>query len=232
MDDDFDLCANRYGFYAVPRSFCDRVVPKVLASGEVYEPNTLAFIRRMAGNGDVISGGAFVGDFLPAISEVLAEGAELHSFEPNPVSLGAAQQTIALNRLRNVALHPVAVGAKPGTLFLRTIMADGSIAAARAKIVDRAKGDATVEVEVKRLDDLVGPGRKVSVLQLDLEGHETEALRGAGRILSSSRPFVVLELAKRAAKDIHLPVLQSLAPEARYVRAGWMERNAIYVSRA
>jgi len=232
MDDEIDFCANRYGLYAVPRAFRERVVPKVLAKGKVYEPNTIEFMRRKAGTGDVISGGAFVGDFLPGLSEALTEGAQLHTFEPNPLSYAAAEQTIKLNGLTNVVIQPVAVGAAPGKLFLRTIMADGSIAAARARIVNREHGDATVEVEVKRLDDMVPQDRHISVLQLDLEGHETEALVGAKRILSDCRPVVVLEMPRRDANDGYLATLEDLVPEARYMRAGWMERNAIYLSRA
>lgn len=47
-------------------------------------------------------------------------------------------------------------------------------------------------VELVRLDDVVG--RPVSLLKLDTEGHELQALQGARDILGRDRPRVIVEL--------------------------------------
>ena len=99
------VAVNAFGFYCVPEIYKTREVCRILTAGDANEPRTVSIIRRFCGTGDVVSGGAFVGDLLPAIADGLADGARLHSFEPNPVSFAAARYTLALNALQNVALH-------------------------------------------------------------------------------------------------------------------------------
>jgi hypothetical protein len=49
------------------------------------------------------------------------------------------------------------------------------------------------EVELVALDDVVGGDRQVAVIQLDVEGHERDALLGAMRTIERCRPLIVLE---------------------------------------
>lgn len=223
------VCVNEYGFYCVPDIYAKREVPKILAAGEVYEPKTLKLICQSAANGDVISGGAFVGDFLPAISRALPGKRRLYTFEPNPLSYNAALHTIALNGLENVILDPRAVGAAPATLNLQIDRPSGEAAAARARIVDDPDDGVTVPVEVTTLDDMIPKARQIAVLHLDIEGHELPALQGAGRIISESRPLIVLEAEKAwQARDL-LDQINMMYPKAPYQLAGQMERNAFFL---
>ena len=63
MEFDYRICVNEYGFYCVPDAYAKREIPKILAQGGVYEPNTLALLARRAQGGDIVTGGAFIGDF-------------------------------------------------------------------------------------------------------------------------------------------------------------------------
>jgi FkbM family methyltransferase len=228
---DYFVAANEYGFYCVPRAYAKREVPTLLANGKVYEPDTLNFMRRMVGDGDIISGGAFVGDFFPALSEVLSPRALLHSFEPNPLSFMAASKTIALNRLNNIRLHAVAVGDKPGTLpLLVSRSAAGEAMAARTKIIERPRDGATIEVEVRKLDDLIAAKRRVALLQLDIEGFEGPALLGCKRIIARNAPVILLEAEGPYKQRAYLKTLQKLFPRLGYRRAGVIERNCIYLA--
>ena len=94
MDFKHRTFVNEYGFYCVPDEYAKREIPTILAKGKVYEPNTLKLMRRHIGDGDIVTGGAFIGDFFPALSSALRPGARLISFEPNPLSFAAAQATI------------------------------------------------------------------------------------------------------------------------------------------
>lgn len=225
----FATAVNEYGFYFVPQDYLGREVPDALLAGEVYEPKTIRLIQRLAGHGDVVTGGAFVGDFLPALSGALAGGALLHSFEPNPLSLLACRKTIAANRLHNVRLHPVAVGEAAGHLPLQLSSSAGTPMAARAKIATTAVKGETVDVPVARLDDLIGADRRVSVLHLDIEGHEWPALLGARRIIEADSPVIILEAAKRWVRRDYETRLRDSFPACRYLCAGVMERNAFFL---
>lgn len=220
---------NEHGFYFIPEAYVGREVPDRLLASEVYEPKTIRLIQRLARTGDVVTGGAFVGDFLPALSRSLAPGALLHTFEPNPVSLMACRKTVTANRLHNVRLHPVAVGASAGELPLRLSSSAGTPMAARARISDQAIEGVTVDVKVMRLDDLVGEDRTVSVLHLDIEGHEWPAVLGARRLIEKDSPVIVLEAAKHWVRRTYESNLREAFPASRYLCAGVMERNAFFI---
>ncbi|MGR3502753.1 FkbM family methyltransferase [Pseudaestuariivita sp.] len=227
------IAANEYGFYCVPESFRGRKVPRLLRKGDVYEPTTLRFLARHLGDGDIVTGGAFVGDFFPALERGLAEGAQIHSFEPAPETHAAASYTIALNQLERVNLHSVAVGAEEATLHLQLARpgADEPLAAGARIVSDPGKGQ-TIEVPVTTLDKLVPEGRKVSILHLDVEGHEVPALSGAQRILTEHKPIVVLETGNRKRRIQYLDLLGLLAPQHKYVHTSQIEENGIFIPTA
>ncbi|MEN9061124.1 MULTISPECIES: FkbM family methyltransferase [Ponticoccus] len=229
MDFEHRISVNEHGFYCVPEAYAKREIPKILSQGAVYEPATLRLMARHARGGDIVTGGAFIGDFFPALSRALAPGCRVVSFEPNPLSRAAAERTIALNGLTNVDLHPVAVGEGPDRLNLQLSREGGSPSAARAKIVADPDAGETTPVEVVTLDSLVAPGRIVSVLHLDVEGHEKPALLGASRILSENRPLIVLEAERPWQRKMYAEFLAEHAPGAGYTFAGGMERNAFYL---
>ncbi|UOM36307.1 FkbM family methyltransferase [Acuticoccus sp. I52.16.1] len=225
-DDDFEIMKNEYGAYAVPKSYHMRVLPKVLARGKVYEPQTIKYICDHAADGDVVTGGAFIGDFLPAISKALAPGKLVHTFEPNPLCHEACRRTIELNKLANVRLHQVAVGNKPNKLPLRVHDFDkDEPAAAQSALNARASAEdeGYIEVDVVRVDELVERGRKVSVIHLDIEGFERQALRGAGRLVRRFHPKLVIEGRRTTAEWL----AQSF-PKAGYQEVGAWEKNRIF----
>ncbi|HBS50855.1 MAG TPA: hypothetical protein DEA05_12595 [Rhodobacteraceae bacterium] len=229
-DFEHSILVNEYGFYCLPKKFGKRQIARVLKHGGVYEPATLAFLRRQAGGGDVVSGGAFIGDFFPALCEAMDSDAILHSFEPNPVGFLAAQATIALNGLRAVALHPVAVGEKTERQVLQVVDQDGASLAASGKIVPGMPRTDTrgIEVDVVTLDSLVSANRPVSILHLDVEGFEAQALRGAPHLLNERQPLVLLEAAKPRKRKQCLRVLSETAPDADYRPCGMIENNAVF----
>lgn len=227
---EYDIVANEYGFYCVPHDFKGREVPEILANGGVYEPATLGLMARLLRQGgDVITGGTFIGDFLPALSEALTPGARLHTFEPNPIAREAALFSAWLNGLRNIDMHDCAVGEAPGALHLQVAKPNGNSMAARAKVVDEAAEGETITVETKTLDSLVDTSRQVALIHLDVEGHEWPAILGARQIIATHSPCIIVE-AERGWKRRNIEAgLAELFPLAGYRRAGLIERNAIYM---
>jgi hypothetical protein len=72
-----------------------------------------------------------------------------------------------------------------------------------------------------RLDDVLPQGADISVLQLDVEGYEGPALKGALATITRCRPTLILETVPRAFMDSHLSPLG-------YRRAGAVCGNAIF----
>ena len=63
-----------------------------------------------------------------------------------------------------------------------------------SQIVDEnKKGGKTIEVNINKIDEIIPKDRHISILQLDVEGYEKEALSGAIETIKRCKPILILE---------------------------------------
>ncbi|MEC7983927.1 MAG: hypothetical protein VX278_02110, partial [Myxococcota bacterium] len=109
---------NQYGAYCVPLSSKYRPAAQKVLSYDTYEPETIAFMRAHAEDGDIVHAGTYFGDFLPGIASACK--GTVWAFEPNPENHHCAQVTILLNRLQNVRLHHAGLASQNAQSFIQT----------------------------------------------------------------------------------------------------------------
>jgi FkbM family methyltransferase len=120
--------------------------------------------------------------------------AEVLAFEPNPRSFALLQFNAAL--APNVRCFNIGLSDAEGDAQL-TVPADNI---GMATLHGGAVAGTTVPCRLERLDGLAAlHGRRVALMKIDVEGHETAVLRGATELLARDRPLVVFE---QAASDI------------------------------
>jgi len=191
---------NKYGRFCVPKSSSARPAAKAILAGRVWEQGTIRFVANNCGDGDIVHAGTFFGDFLPGLSKALQPGARLWAFEPSRENFLCAQQTIALNDLKNVTLTNAGLGAREGIGSL-CISLDGEAHGGASRLVEeKAAGEVYEAVPIVALDDMIPQDRHISVLQLDVEEYEQQALEGALSLLKRCRPLVVLETLPKSAE--------------------------------
>lgn len=226
---------NVFGFYEIPTDYFHRPAAKALLEGKIHEPRTINFIRNMTGDGSVVSGGAFIGDFLPAISANLKNSQKLITFEPNPLSFAAAERTIAINKLTNVEISNMAVGARSGESVLevsRSGLALGgasSIVSSESSRISDEVGE-TLPVAMTTIDALIPKGKRISILHLDVEGFECPALKGAQMTIAADRPVVILEGTRPELIAKFIATLNEIAGADAYKHSGSMENNGFFVA--
>ncbi len=184
---------NRYGGYCVPLSSRHRPAAKKIMSNDVYEPKTIEFILSNYDDGDVVQAGTYFGDFLPALSKVMSPSSKIWAFEPNKENYRCAKITLELNSIENVELTNAGIGAKKEKLFLQTIDEAGRSLGGASRITS-VESNAAEAVQIVTIDDIIGHERNVSIIQLDVEGHEKEALTGALRTIKRCLPIIILEV--------------------------------------
>lgn len=217
------ISENVYGKYSVPNGLMHRPAVRLVSEGDVYEPKTIEFMRNMAGDGDIIHAGTFFGDFLPALSQRMNDDRKVWAFEPNPNSYENACQTVELNDLKNVTLQNFAVSNQTGEMLFRTHDAKGKPLGGHSHFVTK-QGEGVVPVSAVRLDEVVPLDRKITVLQLDVEGHEKAALKGARAIVEKWRPILVLEGFDRPRW------LRTRFPGLGYKLVGRLHANRVYAT--
>lgn len=114
------------------------------------------------------------------------------AFEPQS-ALAAICQRFA-DTVQNVAVEQMALSDQKGTGVLKIAKDDLSCG---SLVEPEGPGEVTLEEVPKiALDDFLldhDAKRPVSFIKCDVEGHELEALKGCGNILSQDRPVVMLE---------------------------------------
>jgi FkbM family methyltransferase len=191
------VARNEHGVYCVPRSCAHKYEAQTIIQSRVWEPETLAMLRELDPDGDIVHAGAFFGDFLPALARSRRSGAIVWAFEPNRESYRCAQITTMLNDLSNVVLtHAALAGEGGATAVLETHLRTGLPRGGGSYVVkdpSRASGPGTEEVDLVSIDGVVGSERRVAVIQLDVERHEQEALAGAMLTIERCRPVIMVE---------------------------------------
>jgi FkbM family methyltransferase len=171
--------------------------------------------------------GAWEGTTALALARRVGPSGSVWAFEPNPTAAAKLRRNLGLNGMTNVSLLDVAVGDSTGEVDL----AFQRNATGRAQIVSEAGGEqrgVLVRVPMATLDELreqrgLPPPH---LIKIDVEGAETQVLRGARRTIVAHRPDLLLELhgrtfaEKRAKCESVLEELRELGYDGRHVETG------------
>lgn len=192
----FHIATNVHGQYCVPIESLHRPCALTVMRGGVWEAATLKAIGRHYRGGDIVTAGTYFGDFLPFLCrQAHANEGHVWGFEPVTVNYLCASATRAFNALTNCTLTHAGLGAKPGRLTIKTHDNKGRPLGGGSRIVENRQGPPAARfdaIDIATIDAVLGE-RHVGLIQLDIEGHEIAALRGAAAIIARCRPLLVLE---------------------------------------
>ena len=203
---DYRIAFRRLAFegdaFFLPRYAEHRPAVTEMLAGRRYEPATHVLMERLlrARPGDLIHAGTFFGDMLPTFARA-CRGTVL-AFEPVLENYVLAKLCVQENGLDNVVMVNAGLAEAVGTARIDT--GEERHRGGTSEIAETGQPTALLPIDAF--------GREaVAVIQLDVEGHELSALRGAGRTLAASRPFVLVEDNRRECG----PFLEGLGYEHR-----------------
>lgn len=163
---------------------------------EIFE-RELRHLDGENGSGLVLEIGANIGYFALIEMDALEEGAELVAFEPDDRNVDLLKTNLALNdRLGTTSVERAAVGPERGTAELQ-LSSHSNLNQIRSETVidDNHDTGETVTVDMWSIDEYLdeydyAPDDVVAV-RMDIEGYETEVLRGMETVLRADGPTVV-----------------------------------------
>lgn len=160
----------------------------------VFEPHCVRIVRRLLPRGGVfVDVGAHIGCFTIQAARIVGHGGRVIAVEAAPTNAALLRANIERNALLNVSLAETAVGRGEGTAVLSL-----PAGANQGMYTLGATGDSTraQAVRVRSLDAVLadlGVGR-VDLVKMDVEGAESEVLRGGQQLLHGPRPPIIVEV--------------------------------------
>jgi len=156
----------------------------------VWEPQTTKLMLKLAAkrDGDVLIGGAYFGDQAVLVAKGIApRGGVLHGFEPNPEQAAMFQKNVLLNQLSNVRISGLGLWSESSV----QLKLEGFDSFSNAVVVDDgSEGFQTISID----DYCQQQNIHLSLIELDIEGAELAALKGAEKTLSKDHPDIVFEV--------------------------------------
>lgn len=147
-------------------------------------------------DGVVIDVGAHAGQFTKLFARLAPRGF-VYAVEPQSYARAILRAAVRLNRLANVAIVPLALGARAGVAMLSLpVKPSGSYGFGLAHLGPETGRDAVSEaVGVATLDALVEALglERLDFIKADIEGHELALVEGARGSLARFRPALLVE---------------------------------------
>ncbi|HTW08193.1 MAG TPA: FkbM family methyltransferase [Acidimicrobiales bacterium] len=159
--------------------------------------------------------GANLGYYALGLSRAVGSKGLVIALEPNPVVYRELLNVTWGSRV--VALN-LGASDKPGPMSLTVPVDANGVANALEAFVgerDLPRGGEPVHVRLVRLDEIVPANLPVSVIKIDVEGHEAQVLAGAKDVLAEYHPALVIEIEARhlsnsaSVEDVVEPLLEA-----------------------
>lgn len=154
--------------------------------GEWYQAE-MDFMKQFINPGDVcIDVGANIGCHTLFFANAVGERGSVVAFEPQHTLFQVLCANVAINNHLNVNTYNSAVGKQLGLIGVPMLdySQPGNFGALSV-------GNNGYSVQLVPLDNFVLP--KVNFIKIDVEGFESDVIRGAKKTIQSSRPFIYAE---------------------------------------
>lgn len=133
--------------------------------------------------------GANLGIHSLVMSAYVGDKGKVISFEPLKPIYERLVQNVKVNKILNVDIKNIGVSSQMGFLKFDPMIDGYNIG--KGRISD----DGNMEVEVATLDEVLSNyNLPVTMIKIDIEGHELEAIKGAQKVLKQYQPFLICEI--------------------------------------
>ncbi len=161
-----------------------------------YEFPSLRLIQRVVRKNDVVLDiGAQVGFMSLVFANLVGPEGHVYSFEPEPTNLARLQKNIAINQLKCVHPHQVAISDREGPL--RLYLGKGENTGVHSTLFnERTMMSTAIDVPSVPIDTFLTTQNisHVDFVKIDIEGAELPAIRGMKDLLKRDAPLLLMEI--------------------------------------
>lgn len=148
--------------------------------------------------------GAHIGFFSLIAARLVGKDGAVFAFEAEPENARRIQEHAKRNGLTQVQVFPIALWSRCGSLrFERASQFSSRNTGAVVETAAPMTSAETMEVKAITLDTFVENHRPPTMVKIDVEGGESEVLKGAARVFAEVKPLLVCEVHhEQAAQSI------------------------------
>ena len=190
------IIQNRKKYIAVLAN--DNISNHICSRG-FYAEGEMALIKKLIlkinksyKNSSFIDIGANIGNHSVYFSEIFEN---VHSFEPNPIVYPILKANSEI--YKNIKTYKLGLGNKEAKEFLKINKVNLGASHVRRHFSNAKpyfESSYDIQIEITKLDLLISSLGNVSLLKLDIEGMEYEALKGARQVIFKYKPVIQFEL--------------------------------------
>ncbi len=141
-------------------------------------------VEKFLKKGDVfIDVGANIGTWTLFAWSKVGNVGKVFSYEPHPTTYKYLRGNVLLNQACSIRIENCGIGNKEGTLYFTNSLDDQNHITGESEID-------SIQIPVKKLDDLLELENKIKVLKIDVEGYELFALQGALKTLGKTEVLI------------------------------------------
>lgn len=192
FDDDSWAIRLAEGYAMVPRSAPNFAVMVANAGSGGLEPGARQVLKALIEPGMVAADvGANVGLLTLACAFAVGPAGKVHAFEPEAGPRSQLAKTVTLNGLSWVEIHDCALGARSETrpFHVSPIIGHSSLYPLPAA---ETAGGRDERVQVRALDEVLGPESALDVVKIDVEGAELDVLAGMTGLLEANPDIAIV----------------------------------------
>jgi len=165
------------------------ILPWPLTLSERYDRQTKAIIRKVCNEDSLcIDVGCFKGDILRLMMDAAPKAKHI-AFEPTPVQYDYLKNTFN----GKADIYPYALSHVNGTSTFNYVKTNPTYSGLVKRNYVQEEQIDEIQVEVRKLDDVVPAQRPVRLIKIDVEGGEFNVMRGAEQLLKAQHPYLIFE---------------------------------------
>ena len=163
--------------------------PWPLTLNERYDRQTKAVLKKICKADSLcIDVGCYRGDILTAMMDNAPKAHHI-AFEPVPTQFAYLKEHFSAK----ATIYPYALGNENKSTTFHHVVSNPTYSGLQQR---QYKGEETIseiEVEVRKLDDVISPDLAVALIKIDVEGGEYDVMRGAVNTLRAHHPYLIFE---------------------------------------
>jgi len=206
----------------------DKGISRELFVNNIREPFLTELIKKTIKKGDIIVDiGANIGYYALLEAKLVGDKGKVYAIEPVSQNLNLLKRNISLNNYSNIEVFQLAIGNENKTS--RIFLSEESNWCSMIK-TNNIKVVGTAPVKLVTLDSFLKNKPYPDIIRMDVEGDETEIIKGMKNILSVKRPLkLFIELHSIFIRDNGIGLLKFLRANGFQIEIFFHERLPILI---